>query len=442
MKWNGAWKRLCGVVSMALCAFTAQAQQVTLDVAAGTPVMLAGSKQTAIVKVGLTGFELKGENERAPVNVAIVLDRSGSMAGEKLDRAKQAAIMAVERLGSQDVASVVIYDDVVKVIVPATKVNDKVAFRRAIERIQAGGSTALFAGVAKGAKEVQKFLDRNRVNRVILLSDGLANVGPSSPAELGNLGASLAKQGISVTTIGLGLGYNEDLMTRLAGMSDGNHAFVEDPEQLARMFDAEFGDVLSVVAQEVRIRIRCADGIKPVRVLGRDAEIAGQDVSLGMNQLYGSQEKFVLLEVEVPARAAGQQQALAHVDVSYYNAVTRQSDKLNNKLAVSFTDSQEKVAAATNQSVMAVSVEQVSNEISKEAVKLKDEGKLTEARQKLEEGARYLEKNAQTYQAPELSTRGQEFKKDAEQLEDDANWNRNRKAMSKRQYSIEKQQKY
>src|SRR5690606_13622280 len=127
------------------------------------------------------------------------------------------------------------------------------------------------------------FMEHGLVNRVVLLSDGLANVGPSSPGELADLGQSLGRDGIAVSTIGLGLDYNEDLMTRLASASDGNHMFAERPSDLEEAFGREFGDVLAVVAQRVNIRIECADSIRPVRVLGRDANISGQNVSLSMN---------------------------------------------------------------------------------------------------------------------------------------------------------------
>lgn len=116
----------------------------------------------------------------------------------------------------------------------------------------------------------KKFLDRNKVNRVILLSDGMANIGPSKPHELAELGRALIKQGIGVSTIGLGLGYNEDLMTQLAGHSDGNHYFVEDADKLSKVFDSELGDIFSVVAQDIDINIICKDGVKPLRILGRD----------------------------------------------------------------------------------------------------------------------------------------------------------------------------
>jgi Ca-activated chloride channel family protein len=147
-----------------------------LDVALDQPVRLVGGDTRAFLKVTLTGAELYADR-RAPANVGIILDRSGSMQGEKLARAKEAAIMAINRLGREDIVSFVVYDDGVQVLKPRRRVTDRQSIRAAIERIQAGGSTALFAGVSKGAAEVRKFLAEDRVNRVILLSDGLANVG-------------------------------------------------------------------------------------------------------------------------------------------------------------------------------------------------------------------------------------------------------------------------
>ncbi|MCK5662213.1 MAG: VWA domain-containing protein, partial [Thiotrichaceae bacterium] len=191
-------------------------EQVHLDVSLGTPILIAEQKQTVHLKITLRGLPLERSIQRTPVNIALVLDRSGSMHGQKIQRAKEAAIMAIDYLDSQDILSIVSYDDRIDVLVPATKMSDKANIAAAIRRLTARGSTALFAGVSKGGDEVQKFLDKNRVNRVILLSDGIANVGPSSPYALGQLGSKLIKLGISVTTLGLGLGYNEDLMTQLA----------------------------------------------------------------------------------------------------------------------------------------------------------------------------------------------------------------------------------
>ena len=141
--------------------------------------MLAGKKETNYIRISLTGFELPESDVRPPVNVAIVIDNSGSMNGSKIVQARQAAIAAVERLSDHDIVSVVLYNSSVQVLVPATRATDREQIIRKIESVRAGGDTALFAGVSKGAAEVRKFLDEKSVNRVILLSDGRANVGPA-----------------------------------------------------------------------------------------------------------------------------------------------------------------------------------------------------------------------------------------------------------------------
>ncbi len=432
------------VVSMFLTT-SASARTIDLQVNLGTPVMEAGKNQKTFLKIGLKGFDLLEESDRAPVNMAIVLDRSGSMAGEKLARAREAAIMAIGLLRSMDIVSVVTYDSVVNVVVPATRVRDKQSIYRAIRRIRDGGRPALFAGVSKGASEVRKFLDKTRVNRVILLSDGLANIGPSTPTELGQLGASLGKEGISVTTIGLGLGYNEDLMTQLAGMSDGHHAFVQNSADLNRIFAAEFNTALTVVANQFTIIIKCANSIRPIRVLGRQAQIIGQEVHINLNQLSSNQEKFVMLEIEVPPGIAGETRDLASVDVSYLDLKTRKRDSLQKSVSVNFSKTREEVKKAVNQPVMDSAAEQVVNQLSKEAVELRDLGKSEAAKDHLKQGMDSLKGNLRSSGAvssPRLEALEEEVRQDADELEDDRNWNKKRKSMRQRQFKYDNQQKY
>ncbi len=420
------------------------ARTVDLTVNLGTPVIEAGKIQKTFLKVGLTGFDILEKSSRPSVNLAIVLDRSGSMRGEKIARAKEAAIMAIGMLNSDDIISVVTYDDVVKVVVPATKVMDKETIYASIRAIGDGGRTALFAGVSKGASEVRKFMDANKVSRVILLSDGLANVGPSTPSELGQLGHSLSKEGISVTTIGLGLGYNEDLMTQLAGMSDGNHAFVENYSDLSKIFAAEFNTALTVVANQLHIIIKCADSIRPIRVLGRQAEIIGQNVYVNLNQLSSNQEKYVMLEVEIASGRDGEKRKLADVDVTYQDLRARKSGSLNNTVSIVFTKAKEEVKKSVNKPVMESAVEQVVNEMSKDAVKLRDEGKREAAKQVFGKSRAYLKKNfASGLLAPSarMDKLEQEIQQDSDEM-DDKDWNTKRKSMRQRQFKRDNQQKY
>ncbi len=429
------------VVLAAVAGAPAQAREVRLDVALGTPVVEAGKSQRAFLRVALTGFEIDRPSERPPVNAAIVLDKSGSMSGEKIQRAREAAIMALDSLSEGDYVSVVTYDGTVRVVVPATEVSRRYWIADAIRTINAGGSTALFAGVSKGAGEVRKYLAHQRVNRVILLSDGLANVGPSTPGELGRLGSTLGTEGISVTTIGLGLGYNEDLMTQLAGYSDGNHAFVERPGDLARIFENEFQTAKNVVAKDLDIVIHCERGIRPIRVLGRESDIAGQTVRARMNQLSSRQEKFVVLEVEIPAGDEGQNQKLASVDVSYANLYTKKSARLNNSVSVQYTRSEKEVKEKANKAVMSSSIKQMANEMSKDAVRLRDQGRVEEAQELLKEGAKNIEQEFGAYAPAPAEEMKMELRQDADEL-DDANWNKKRKSLREKQYKLDNQQQY
>ena len=410
----------------------APARTLELDLAIDRPQVLAGRPQTAFLRVALEGVPLE-EAERTPVNLAIVIDRSGSMAGDKLREAKEAAIMAVDLLRGDDVVSVVSYDDVVQVHVPATPLDDREAIRRAIRRLRPGGSTALFAGVAKGAYEVRKYLAENRVNRVVLLSDGLANQGPSTPGELGELGASLATDGMSVTTIGLGLDYNESLMTRLATASDGNHYFAETAADLERVYARELDDVLSVVAQSVRVEIRCPRSVRPVRTLGLDAEIRGRTVRFDVRQIYGGQLKYVLVEVEVPSAEAGASLELARVDVVYDDMRSRRRETIRERASISFTDSFDLVERNRDSRVMGSVARQLGAERNRVAMELRDRGETEEARRLLEENAAYLRENAERWDNRWLEQDARRNEEDADNL-DPASWKRQRKAMEYNQF--------
>ena len=437
-------KKVISIFILLVCSLQmpVYGKQISLNVDMGTPVMLAQKQQTAYIKVSLTGFEQEKEADRTPANIAIVIDKSGSMQGQKMKQAIEAAVMAVNILDSNDIVSIITYDTDVQVIVPATRVSDKYSIIRTLRTINANGSTALFAGVSKGAGEVRKFLAKNRVNRVILLSDGQANVGPSTPTELGQLGMSLGKESISVTTIGLGLGYNEDLMTQLAGYSDGNHAFVENANDLVKIFQYEFGDVMSVIAKDVNIIINCSQNVRPIRVLGRDAEIVGQRIHTKLNQLYSEQEKFVLIEVEVPPTAVGTAYDIASVDVSYENLLTQRKDKVSGASKVVFSASDDEIKKSTNVAVMEKAAEQVSTDVSKQAIELRDAGKIGEAKILLQKNTEYLKEKAASYNSPKIKKLEAESRQDATELEDEGQWNKKRKSLKARNYKRSKQQSY
>jgi len=385
------------VVSMLLScvlswsASAKMAPSVTIKTEIATPIILENTQDKNYLKVSLTGFSLDVK-KRSPINLALVIDRSSSMSGDRIEKARDAAIMAINMLDGDDLLSVITYDSVVEVIIPAAKVKDKAKLIETVKKnTQPRGTTALFAGLSKGIDQASKHLHKEQVNRIILLSDGQANVGPTSVGELSELAKIAAKKGIAITTLGIGDGYNEDLMAAIAGYSDGNHAFVKHPADLEAIFVKEFNDVMSVVAQNLEVSIHLANNVIPVRLLGRDGEIKGNKVKVRLNQLYSNQEKYVLLEV-IPAKGMrAETKPLAEVNVSYENLGSKQKDTYQKALAVRYTHSAEETKSAMVEDVLADSAIQLMALESERAIQLMDEGKVAEAKEVLNTSARALE---------------------------------------------------
>jgi len=372
---------IAALLPATLLPFTAAAadKPVRLEARLAQPVMKTGEMQKNYLRVALNGCERKHSNERPPVNVAFVIDRSGSMQGARIAQAREAAIMAINRLDRSDIASVVIFDDKVDVLIPSQPLDDRAKFAERIRQISTRGSTAIHAGVVEGAREVRKFKDPKRLNRVVLLSDGQANVGPSLPADFAQLGRELLDDGISVSTIGLGLDYNEDLMLQLARASDGNHAFANAPNDLIQIFDREFDDVLTACAQTVSIDVDAAPGVKLTRALSREGDVQGDHAAFKMNQVYAATEHYILLEFEVEGATPSDVSEFGRVHVSYTVPETGAREAIEVPIRGRFSASADEVTNARDQTVMVAVVEQTARARAQEAVKLRDEGKHTEA---------------------------------------------------------------
>ena len=436
-------KRLfqCGALVIFMAAATVgAAAQCKLEVSTPKPILPEDVKQTVCIKIGVTGFEMESQGTRKPLNIAIVLDRSGSMSGEKIKQAKEAAQAAVELMKPDDIVAVIAYDSEVEIIVPATKLGDKKSVLEKIEKIESGGTTALYEGTEKGGVEVKKFLDKEKINRVILLSDGLANVGPSTPAEAGKLGQKLGGDRICVTTLGLGDGYNEDLMVQLSQASDGNHVYITKASNLVEVFDEEFQSATKVVAQEVSCRLICEEDIRPIRILNRDGKIDGQNVTFSWNQIYASHERYVLVEVEVPATAAGESKKLATAQLSYANMETNATDELSASVSVKFSADKEEIEKAIDKKALEAYTLQTANLDNIEATRLRDTGDIKGAQKLLESNASRLREAADFLDSALLDEAAAMNDSQATTVTDEASWGNERKKMRANQNSYGGQQ--
>ncbi|HBR94668.1 MAG TPA: hypothetical protein DEA90_10940, partial [Opitutae bacterium] len=319
-----------------------------IDAALDRPVVPAQQPEDVVVQIKILPTRASDLIPRPPVNLSLVLDRSGSMSGQKIEQAIQAAELAVGRLGARDRVSVIIYDHDVETLVSSQVVTDEglYAIKRALRRVSARGNTAIYAGLSQAAAELRRYRDAGYVNRMILLSDGLANRGPTEVADFRALGRALAGEDIVISTVGLGLGYNEDIMATLADAGQGNTYFVENADDLPRIFAGELGDALNVAATNIEIIVRPRGGARILKSLGREAELRDGAARFRMPQVYSGLEKLALVEVRAPQGVVGAVEDLIDVEVNYLPAGSSQTRSQQVSVPIRYTDQVEQVVAA------------------------------------------------------------------------------------------------
>jgi Ca-activated chloride channel family protein len=284
---------------------------VELKAALSHAYVPAKAAKSIHARIQLRADDVQAE-ARAPMNLAVVIDHSGSMSGGRLVQAKAAAHSLVDRLSEQDRLAVVSYGSRVTVNMDSVAVTpaNRELLHAAINSIKLHGSTNLEGGYLKGAGIVGQHPTDSSVNRVILLSDGHANIGARTPEALGKLAGEQLEKGISVSAMGIGLDYNEKLMAEMAAQGAGNYYFVEDEKKLAEIFKIEFKTLSNVVARNAKVEITVGPGVELIKVHGFAHEMHGDKAVINLGAFYARQQKDILVDLAVSARGEAKRDIL------------------------------------------------------------------------------------------------------------------------------------
>jgi Ca-activated chloride channel family protein len=254
---------------------------------------------TLDVLVRITPPAIALDTDRVPLNLSLAIDRSGSMRGQKMHYAREAARFAVENLLPCDRISVVLFDDRIETLVPSTLATDKNTLLEKLRHVHSRGSTALHAGWVEGGVQVSQYLNPDQLNRVIVLSDGLANVGETRPDAIASDVHGLAQRGVSTTTLGIGDDYSEDLLAAIARSGDGNFFHIESAEQLPTIFETELSGLAATLGQRVSLGIEANNGVAVMAVLNDFEKTDTRRYKLP-NLMVGSPIQ-VVVRLQVPA---------------------------------------------------------------------------------------------------------------------------------------------
>ncbi len=293
----------------------------------------------------VTGAEVPGAN-RSPVNLALVIDRSGSMSGYKLAQAKQAARHLIGLLRDEDRLAIIHYGSDVKSLpaLQATPGNRERMFQY-VDGIWDEGGTNIGAGLSAGRYQLSTAQQGYDVNRLILMSDGQPTEGLTSDEELTRMARELRASGITLSAIGVGTDFNEDLMQAFAEYGAGAYGFLEDAAQLSTLFQKDLQQAGTTVARGVSMTFTLPPGTSLGEVLGYRATQTGDQVQVSLPDFSAGQLERVVMRLNVAGGAAGQTLRVVDLKLAYTDLIRDAAAANLASLSAVVTHRQEEVLA-------------------------------------------------------------------------------------------------
>lgn len=349
--------------------------------------------QKSYLYLELEGAKNPSKESRPPLNLAVVIDRSGSMEAEnKLEYVKKACDVIIDHLGPDDLISIVAYDTEVDVIKATGKIENKAILKSKIQKLKPGSSTNLSGGMLEGYAQAKKSYNEHFVNRVLLLSDGLANHGITELSKLQDIvAAKYQEDKIALSTFGVGIDYNEDLMTNLSEYGHGNYYFIEEPDKIPSIFNTELKGLLSVVAQNSKLTFSIKGTSTTItKVLGFHHSQEGNQYIVDFHDIFSQEQKAILVELDhstPPTEKLTIQVTTTYDDVlANYKRVT-----VKKELTIDLTTNTNTYNESLNEMVTNNKILFLSNELFEQATRAVDKNDYEEAKKLLKKNQDFFE---------------------------------------------------
>jgi Ca-activated chloride channel family protein len=341
------------------------------------------SEHTVHAMLELTAPSAPHGTTRAPLHLALVIDRSGSMAGPKLEITKECAAFLVRRLEPTDELAVIAYDDEVNLIAPLAPVAPSLL--PVIGSIYPGGSTNLSGGWLKGLEELRR-ASGDGARKVLLLTDGQANVGVEDTPSLAAMAGNALGQGAGTTSIGFGADFSEELLTQMAEAGGGRSYYAASAEDAPGIFAKEFEGLLHLVAQNVSVEIRPGSDVKILGILNDHPQVpvpGGVQVQLG--DAFAEETRRIVLELHVPDMARLGVTTIAEIVVRYAEVGEQVAlHELTVPVVINLVSADEAAASSPDAVVTEEVVVLKAARAQQEAIRLADEGHFDAAKTLLE----------------------------------------------------------
>lgn len=336
--------------------------------------------------LNFNGEKTASVSSRRPLNLSLVIDRSGSMAGQPLRYAIQAAQKLVESLTDQDIVSVVIYDDNADLILPPQPVKNPSEICKILGKIKAGGCTNLSGGWLLGCEQVKSCLNREYLNRVLLLTDGQANEGITDPQILTKTAHKQSEQGIITTTLGFGTYFNEDLLMGMAKAAGGNFYFIQSPDEATDVFRIELESLTSVVGQNLTVTLHPESSIELREILNNYRTTSTEKgLEIFVGDVYEIEAKQLAVQLVIPAQNTIGQLPLISIHYQYQTLVNDSIEQLSGELPITINIGSEADAQQVqpDQSVFEQTSKLRIAQVKEQAIALTDKGEYQKAAETL-----------------------------------------------------------